>query len=294
MNILVTGANGQLGTALRAASRVSCDRWIFTDVTQYRDIETVSLDITDPEAVRIVCRSEHVDLIINCAAYTDVEKAEEDHYGADLLNRQAPGFLAAAALDCGAKLVHISTDYVFRGNRPLPYAEDAAPDPTGVYGITKLAGERAILETGCPCMIFRTAWLYSSRGKNFVLKIFRQLSGRPSVRVVYDEVGSPTYAPDLAELLCRLVAERRFEPGIFHYAGAGVVSRYDWARAIRDLAGAETCEILPCLSTEYPTKARRPAYSVLDTAKVRRVFGCDIPYWRDSLRRCISELTAEQ
>lgn len=290
MNILVTGANGQLGTALRAASRGSGDRWIFTDISQLRDIETVSLDITDPEAVRIVCQSERVDLILNCAAYTDVEQAEEDHYGADLLNRQAPGFLAAAAVACGAKMIHISTDYVFRGDRPVPYAEEASPDPTGVYGITKLEGERAILESGCPAMIFRTAWLYSPWGKNFVSKMLKQLTVRPSVRVVYDEVGSPTYAPDLAELLCRIVAERRFEAGVYHYVGAGAVSRYDFARAIRDLAGIETCDVQPCRSAEYPTKARRPAYSVLDTAKVRRVFGGDIPYWRDSLRRCLSEL----
>ena len=291
MNILVTGANGQLGTALRAVSRASADRWIFTDVIQAPGVETVYLDATDEAAVRIVCESEKIGVIVNCAAYTDVDRAEEDQMTADLLNRQAAACLAGAARASDAFLIHISTDYVFRGDRPVPYTEESEPDPTGVYGATNLAGERAVRDSGCRYMIFRTAWLYSPWGRNFVRKMLDLLAGHPSVRVVCDQVGTPTYAPDLAGLIGRIVAGRDFDrPGIYHFTDEGAVSWYDFAMAIRELSGLSDCEVLPCLTPEYPTKARRPAYSVLDKAKVRRTFGCRIPYWRDSLRRCFEEM----
>lgn len=318
MNILVTGANGQLGTALRGVVQASgCvavsgraasaedsvsgravpeagDRWIFTDITQAPGVETVYLDVTDATAVRIVCRSEKIDVIVNCAGYTDVDKAEEDHATADLLNHRAVAGLAEAACATGAFLIHISTDYVFRGDRPIPYAEDAAADPTGVYGATKLAGERAILASGCRHLILRTAWMYSPWGRNFVRTMLQQMRTRPSVQVVCDQIGTPTYAPDLAELIVGIIAGHTLDDctGIYHYSGEGAVSWYDFAMAIRDLAGLTACDLRPCRTSEYPTKARRPAYSVLDKAKVRRTFGCRIPYWRDSLALCLRELEA--
>ena len=293
MNILVTGANGQLGTAFRAAARRPDDRWIFTDITQAPGTETVYLDVTDGTAVRIVCESEKIDVIVNCAGYTDVEKAEDDQLTADLLNRQAAACLAEAACRSGALLIHISTDYVFRGDRPVPYAEESAVDPSGVYGATKLAGERAVTASGCRHLIFRTAWMYSPWGRNFVKTMLQSMGSRPCVRVVCDQVGTPTYAPDLAGLICGIIARRDFgKPGIYHYSGEGAVSWYDFAMAIRDLAGLTACEVQPCRTSEYPSKVRRPAYSVLDKAKVRRTFDCKIPYWRESLARCLENMNA--
>lgn len=291
MNILVTGANGQLGTALREVPRSREDRWIFTDVTQLPGVETVYLDVTDPDAVQIVCDSEQVDVIVNCAAYTNVDKAEEDQSTADLLNRQAPMNLAAAARRRGAVLIHVSTDYVFRGDKSVPYAEEDAPDPTGVYGVTKLAGERAVIESGCKCLIFRTAWLYSPWGKNFVRTMLQLMETRPSLKVVYDQVGSPTYAPDLAALIAHVIGTRDFgKTGIYHFTDEGAISWYDFAMAIRDLSSLRECLVAPCLSAEYPTKAERPHYSVLDKSKVRRTFGVPVPYWRDSLEQCLKRL----
>ena len=282
-----------MGMALRAVARDSADRWIFTDVTQHPGVETVYLDVTDGRAVRIVCESEKVEVIVNCAGYTDVDKAEDDPASADLLNRQAAAHLAETACATGAVFIHISTDYVFRGDRPVPYTEEIPADPTGVYGATKLAGERAILASGCRYLILRTAWLYSPWGRNFVKTMLRLMDSRPSLQVVYDQVGSPTYALDLAGLIARIIARRDFDsPGIYHYSGEGAVSWYDFAMAIRDLAGLVSCDVRPCLTVEYPTKARRPAYSVLDKAKVRRTFDCRIPHWRVSLERCLKELNA--
>ena len=301
----MTGANGQLGTAVRVASRGSRDRWIFTDVTQMSPAlaadlsitgpaaETVFLDITDAAAVQIVCESEQVDVIVNCAAYTAVDKAEDDHATADLLNRQAPANLAAAAAKRGATLIHISTDYVFRGDKPVPYGEEDATDPTGVYGVTKLAGERAVLESGCKYLIFRTAWLYSPWGKNFVKTMLQLLATRPRLTVVYDQVGNPTYAPDLAGLIAAIIEGRMLDrTGLYHYGNEGAVSWYDFTKAIQDLAGLDGCAVSPCLSAEYPTKAERPHYSVLDKAKVRATFGRPVPYWHDSLRTCLFALKA--
>ena len=291
MIILVTGANGQLGTALREASKRDDDRWIFTDVTALPGVETVYLDITDPAAVQIVCESEQVDVIVNCAAYTNVDKAEDDQATADLLNRQAPANLAVAAKACGATLIHISTDYVFRGDKSVPYGEDDATDPAGVYGVTKLAGERAIWESGCNYLIFRTAWLYSPWGKNFVKTMLQLLQTRPEIRVVCDQVGTPTYAPDLAALIAGVIRERDFgKPGTYHFTDEGVISWYDFTMAIREISGLNQCRVAPCLSADYPTKAERPHYSVLDKARVRKTFGQPIPYWRDSLEQCIKRL----
>lgn len=291
MNILVTGANGQLGTALREAPKHDGDRWIFTDVTALPGVETVYLDITDPAAVQIVCESEQVDVIVNCAAYTNVDKAEDDQATADLLNRQAPANLAIAAKSRNALLIHISTDYVFRGDKSVPYGEDDATDPAGVYGVTKLAGERVIRESGCDYMIFRTAWLYSPWGKNFVKTMLQLLQTRPEIRVVCDQVGTPTYAPDLAALIARAIAARDFgKTGTYHFTDEGVISWYDFTMAIREISGLGDCRVAPCLSADYPTKAQRPHYSVLDKSKVRATFGQPIPYWRDSLEQCIKRL----
>ena len=291
MNILVTGANGQLGTALREAPKRDGDRWIFTDVTALPGVETVYLDITDPTAVQIVCESEQVDVIVNCAAYTNVDKAEDDQATADLVNRQAPANLAIAAKSRNALLIHISTDYVFRGDKSVPYGEDDATDPAGVYGVTKLAGERAIRESGCNYLIFRTAWLYSPWGKNFVKTMLQLLQTRPEIRVVCDQVGTPTYAPDLAALIARVIVTRDFgKTGTYHFTDEGVISWYDFTMAIRDISGLNQCRVAPCLSADYPTKAERPHYSVLDKSKVRATFGQPIPYWRDSLEQCIKRL----
>lgn len=291
MNILVTGANGQLGTALREVPKAHDDRWIFTDVTQLPGVETVFLDITDRDAVRIVCESERIDVIVNCAAYTNVDKAEDDQSTADLLNHLAPSNLAAAAAERNAVLIHVSTDYVFRGDKCVPYAEEDAPDPTGVYGVTKLAGERAILESGCKSLIFRTAWLYSPWGRNFVKTMLQLMQTRPSLKVVYDQVGSPTYAPDLAALIAHVIGTRDFDKtGIYHFTDEGAISWYDFTMAIRDISGLRGCPVAPCLSTEYPTKAERPHYSVLDKSKVRKTFDIPVPYWRDSLELCLKRL----
>ena len=291
MNILVTGANGQLGTALREAPKCDGDRWIFTDVTALPGVETVYLDITDPTAVQIVCESEQVDVIVNCAADTNVDKAEDDHATADLLNRQAPANLAIAAKSRNALLIHISTDYVFRGDKSVPYGEDDATDPAGVYGVTKLAGERAIRESGCNYLIFRTAWLYSPWGKNFVKTMLQLMQTRPALKVVCDQVGTPTYAPDLAALIAKVIHERDFgKTGTYHFTDEGVISWYDFTMAIRDISGLNQCRVAPCLSADYPTKAQRPHYSVLDKSKVRATFGQPIPYWRDSLEQCIKRL----
>ncbi|MBR1706862.1 MAG: dTDP-4-dehydrorhamnose reductase [Bacteroidales bacterium] len=291
MNILVTGANGQLGTEIRTVSVGSSHRFIFTDVTSRAGVDTVYLDITNLDAVRLICDSERVDLIVNCAAYTDVEKAETDQALADLLNHQAPANLARVAAERDAVLIHISTDYVFHGDIALPCREDWPVDPTGVYGITKLQGERAVLESGCRSLIFRTAWLYSPYGKNFLKTMLRLTAERDSLKVVFDQVGTPTYAADLAALIRHIVeTEQLDKTGIYHFSNEGVCSWYDFACAIRDLGG-HTCEIRPCHSDEFPSKVRRPAFSVLDKTLVKQTFGFTVPHWYDSLKKCIAILS---
>ena len=290
MNILVTGANGQLGTEIRNLSVGSPNRYIFSDVSSLPGVETLSLDITNRQAISLVAESEHVDVIINCAAYTNVDRAEDDQAMANLLNNVAAGNLASVAANRGAALIHISTDYVFHGDSSVPYTEDWATHPLGVYGITKLAGERAVAESGCNWFIFRTAWLYSPYGKNFVKTMMRLTADKDSLNVVADQVGTPTYAADLASLIVKVVDEGLLDKGgLYHYSNEGVISWYDFAKTICELSG-NSCDIRPCRSDEYPSKAVRPHYSVLDKSKVKRTFGISIPYWKDSLKACMQRI----
>ena len=290
MNILVTGGNGQLGTELRNAATTSGDNYIFTDVTEAGGAPTLKLDITDIEAVREICRSRKVDVIVNCAAYTNVDKAEDDPDTARKLNSEAPGNLATVAAETGATLIHISTDYVFRGDVARPLTESQPTDPLGVYGATKLAGEEAVLASGCRAIIFRTAWLYSPYGKNFVKTMLRLTSEKDSLKVVSDQVGTPTYAADLAALIAGVISGGQLDrTGVYHYTDEGVISWYDFAKAIWEMGG-NSCNIQPCHTWEYPSKAPRPAFSVLDKTKVKETFGVSVPYWRDSLADCIDRL----
>lgn len=291
MNILVTGANGQLGTELRrAVSSVRGNRYIFSDISSLPGVDTLYLDITDKTAVSIVCESEKVDVVINCAAYVDVEKAESDLAMASLLNEGGPSSLAAVCAERGATLIHISTDYVFGGDFPRPIREDAPVAPTGVYGATKLQGERAILSSGCKYIIFRTSWLYSPWGKNFVKTMLSLTAQRRNLSVVFDQVGSPTYAADLAGCIVHVIESGQLgKQGIYHYADEGVCSWYDFACAIRDIAG-NRCDIRPCHSEDYPSKVKRPSYSVLDKTLVKKTFGVTIPNWHDSLKKCMDRL----
>ena len=285
MNVLVTGAAGQLGSELRAVAVSSRDRYIFTDVAE--------LDITSEEAVLETVRRERIGAIINCAAFTDVEGAEDRPELAERLNAGAVGILARAMAGTGGLLVHISTDYVF-GLEPynIPCKEDMKGTPTGVYGLTKLHGEQAVLESGCHYLIFRTAWLYSEFGRNFVKTMLRLTAEKPVVSVVFDQAGTPTYALDLAKAIFKVVEERLYEgrDGIYNYSGEGVCSWYDFTKEIASLAGHGGCDIRPCHSDEYPSKVRRPAYSVLDKTKFKETFGISIPYWKDSLKQCIDNL----
>ena len=285
MNILVTGANGQLGTEIRLLAASSGDNFIFTDVEE--------LDITSESAVEAMADAENVDVIVNCAAFTDVEAAEDNYPLAERLNAGAVGILARTMARRGGLLVHISTDYVFgKEVYNTPCNEDMNGTPTGVYGLTKLHGEQAVLESGCSYIIIRTAWLYSEFGRNFVKTMLRLTSGKPSVSVVYDQVGTPTYALDLAKAIIRILEGRLYEgrSGIYNYTDEGVCSWYDFARAIATLAGNNSCDIKPCRSSEFPSKVVRPAYSVLDKTKIKETFGVTVPYWTDSLAECLSKM----
>ncbi|MBQ6822143.1 MAG: dTDP-4-dehydrorhamnose reductase [Bacteroidales bacterium] len=285
MNVLVTGAAGQLGSELRAVAVSSRDRYLFTDVAE--------LDITSEEAVLETVRRERIGAIINCAAFTDVEGAEDRPELAGRLNAGAVDILARAMAGTGGLLVHISTDYVF-GLEPYntPCKEDMKGTPTGVYGLTKLHGEQAVLESGCHYLIFRTAWLYSEFGRNFVKTMLRLTAEKPVVSVVFDQAGTPTYALDLAKAIFKIVEDRLYEgrDGIYNYSGEGVCSWYDFTKEIASLAGHGGCDIRPCHSDEYPSKVRRPAYSVLDKTKFKETFGISVPYWKDSLKQCIDNL----
>ena len=295
MNILVTGANGQLGSELRIVTEGSADHYIFTDVNDVPDVETRKLDITDPDAIRALVKDEQIDVIINCAAYTNVDAAEDNLALARLLNATAVGYLAAAMKEREGLLVHISTDYVF-GAEPYntPCREDQKGTPTGVYGLTKLEGEQAILASDCRHLIIRTGWLYSEFGKNFVKTMLQLTATRPQIQVVFDQTGTPTYARDLAVVIFEILSERRFEgrEGIYNYSNEGVCSWYDFARQIASMAGHTDCDIRPCHSDEFPSKVHRPAYSVLDKTKIKKTFGVRVPYWTDSLRRCLSRMGA--
>ena len=284
--ILVTGADGQLGREMQIASRGSRNRFIFTDIAG----EHERLDITDPQAIADIVRENHVNVIVNCAAYTNVDKAETDPETANLLNNIAAGNLADAMKAVNGTLIHISTDYVFQGDMNIPCREDWPTEPLGVYGKTKLAGEKSIEATGCASIIIRTAWLYSPFGKNFVKTMRDLTSSRESLKVVFDQVGTPTYAGDLAEPICRIIETGQLDKtGIYHFSNEGVCSWFDFAKAICEMSG-NTCDIRPCHSDEFPSPVARPHFSVLDKTKIKQTFGIRIPYWTDSLKRCIEEI----
>ncbi|MBR4375486.1 MAG: dTDP-4-dehydrorhamnose reductase [Spirochaetia bacterium] len=284
MNILVTGANGQLGSEMRLLGNISKNNYYFTDVAE--------LDITDKQAIQEFVADNDIKIIINCAAYTAVEKAEDDSEKADLINHIAVRNLAEASKEKNIHLIHVSTDYVFGGQGNLPFLEDDKVNPLGVYGKTKLAGEKAIQDSGCKALIFRTAWLYSSFGNNFVKTMIKLTSEKESIKVVYDQTGSPTYAGDLAKVLFDIVETEKYigKEGIYHFTNEGVISWYDFAIEIAKQAGNTACKIYPCRSAEFPAKVKRPAYSVLDKAKIKRTFDIDIPYWKDSLAVCMEKL----
>lgn len=289
MNILVTGANGQLGNEMRLVAAGSEDRYVFTDVTEQDGVETTRLDITDPEAVRRIVRENNIEAVVNCAAYTNVDAAESNEALAERLNAEAPKNLAAAMREVDGWLVQISTDYVF-GKEPYntPCPEDRHGTPTGVYGLTKLNGERMVMVTGCRYIIIRTAWLYSEFGRNFCRTMLGLTATRPSLRVVFDQCGTPTYAGDLAAAIAVIL--RNPVKGIYHYSNEGVCSWYDFTKMIAEYSGHTGCDIQPCHSDEYPSPVRRPSYSVLDKTKIKETFGLKIPYWTDSLKKCIENL----
>lgn len=291
MNILVTGSDGQLGRALRRASVASSDRYFFTDVA---GDDTLRLDITDADAVEGFVREHGIDVIVNCAAYTNVDRAEEDAARAELLNATAVKHLARSMKGVGGLLVHVSTDYVFGGDPyNTPCREEQKGTPTGVYGVTKLHGEEAIRSVGCRHVIFRTAWLYSEDGKNFVKTMLRLTEEKEELKVVFDQAGTPTYAGDLAGAIYTILEERKYDgcEGTYHYSDEGVCSWYDFAVEIAAAAGHGTCRIIPCHTSEYPTKAQRPAYSVLDKTRFKETFRMDIPHWREALIYCMKRLT---
>ncbi len=289
MNILVTGANGQLGNEMRIVAAESAENYIFTDVAE--------LDITDAAAVDEAVRRNNIGAIINCAAYTNVDKAEDDAEFAETLNAKAVENLAAAMKAVDGVLIHVSTDYVFGGaDYNTPCSEDLPANPTGVYGLTKLHGEQAIARIGCRHIIIRTAWLYSEFGKNFVKTMLALTAERPNLNVVFDQVGSPTYALDLARAIFDIVETRKYvgNDGIYHFSNESVCSWFDFTKMIAEYAGHTACRISPCHSDEFPSRVVRPSYSVLDKTKIKTVFGVDVPYWTDSLKLCIKNLQSQQ
>ena len=293
MKILVTGANGQLGSEMRIVSRSSAHEYVFTDVVDLPGVETIKLDITDLDAVRAAVKEYGVKAVVNCAAYTNVDKAETDQQLCALLNAKAPENLAVAMKEVDGLLVHISTDYVFGGDPyNTPCTEDRTGTPTGVYGQTKLDGENAIKAVGCHHLIIRTAWLYSEFGRNFVKTMLALTSSRPQLNVVFDQVGTPTYALDLAEAICKILDEGTYagNDGVYHYSNEGVCSWYDFTKMIAQYAGNAECDIRPCHSDEFPSPVKRPAYSVLDKTRIKSVFGIEVPYWTDSLQKCLKNL----
>ena len=285
MNILVTGANGQLGNCMRNAAKDSQDNYIFTDVAE--------LDITDARAVADMVKDNDIKVIVNCAAYTNVDKAETDVALAEKLNAIAVDNLAQAVKANDGTLIHISTDYVF-GADPYntPCREEQKGTPTGVYGLTKLHGEQAIEASGCKALIFRTAWLYSEYGKNFVKTMLNLTSTKSELKVVFDQAGTPTYAQDLADAIHYILENRKMDgnEGIYHYSNEGVCSWFDFTKAIAEIAGNTACDIQPCHSDEFPSPVKRPAYSVLDKTKFKTTFGLRVPYWTDSLKHCINNI----
>ena len=317
MNILVTGAFGQLGSWMRILSVGSSDSYVFADVAGPGEGQPemlrrlggpevptgcVSLDITDAEAVRAAVVKHKTDVIVNCAAFTNVDAAEDREELAEALNAMAVGNMAAAARDAGALLVHVSTDYVFGGDPyNTPCTEDRRGTPTGAYGRTKLHGEQAVIGSGCDYVILRTAWLYSEFGKNFLKTMLGLTASRPEIRVVFDQTGTPTYAANLALAIMKVIADYGLSDrtggygrsGIYNYSDEGVCSWFDFAHAVAEFSGHTGCRVLPCHSDEFPSKVRRPAYSVLDKTKIKETFGVRVPYWTDGVKRCLSAFSDE-
>ncbi len=307
MNILITGANGQLGNEMRILAKNSQDNYLFTDVNQVEGVETTYLDITDLEAIKKMVSEKDVEVIVNCAAWTNVDACETDENLAALaekLNAEAPRNLAHAMKEVDGLLIHVSTDYVF-GQEPYntPCHPDQQGTPTGVYGATKKHGEENIIATGCDYVILRTAWLYSEFGKNFCKTMLNLTATKPALKVVFDQCGTPTYAWDLAKAIETVINDYKQETlnskpstfnysksGIYHYSNEGVTSWYDFTKMIAKIAGNTECDIQPCYSSEYPSPVKRPAYSVLDKKTFKETFGVSVPYWVDSLEVCIANL----
>jgi len=292
MNILVTGGNGQLGNEMQIVSRSSKDKYHFTDICEGYE----KLDITDLEAIRTYVREHNIQAIVNCAAWTNVDGAEDPtkYELVEKLNATAPENLAKAMKEVGGLLVHISTDYVFgKEAYNTPCAETQTGTPTGVYGLTKLHGEQKIIATGCTHIIIRTAWLYSEYGKNFCKTMLSLTATKPTLKVVFDQAGTPTYALDLAKAIYKIITDRSYEghTGIYHYSNEGVCSWYDFTKMIQEYSGQTTCSVQPCHSSEFPSPVQRPAYSVLDKTKIKETFGVEVPYWTDSLKQCIKNIT---
>lgn len=303
MNILVTGANGQLGNEMRIIARENGDTYFFTDVNQQEGVETFFLDITDLQAIREMVATHAIDAIVNCAAYTNVDAAESNEALAEKLNAEAPENLARAMKEVNGLLVQISTDYVF-GKEPynIPCKETQQGTPTGVYGMTKLHGEQKIKAVGCKHVIIRTAWLYSEFGKNFCKTMMNLTATKPQLKVVFDQCGTPTYAFDLAKAIAHVLTDyskvskagNYSKTGIYHYSNEGVCSWYDFTKMIAEYNGTTACDVQPCHSNEFPSPVTRPSYSVLDKTKIKETFGIHVPYWTESLKQCISNLKNEK
>ena len=299
MNILVTGANGQLGNEMRIISKDTTDSYVFTDVVEVEGAETTILDITDAKAIREIVKEKGIRCIVNCAAYTNVDKAESDEALCRKLNAEAPKLLAEAMKEVDGLLVQISTDYVFGGDPyNTPCREEQKGTPTGVYGKTKLEGEKNIEAVGCDYVIIRTAWPYSEFAKNFVKTMLNLTATKPKLNVVFDQAGTPTYAYDLAMVIKNILADYEKEcpkdgyskNGIYHFSNEGVCSWFDFTKKIAELAGNTECDIQPCYSDEFPSPVKRPAYSVLDKTKIKQTFGVKVPYWTDSLKVCMGNM----
>lgn len=285
MNILITGCNGQLGNEMQLLEKVNPQH-------QYFNTDVAQLDITNPEAIEEFVNNNAIDIIVNCAAFTAVDKAESSQELCHLLNAKAPEYLAAAVAKRGGYLVQVSTDYVFDGTNHTPYTEDEATCPNSVYGSTKLEGEKLAMAACANTMIIRTAWLYSTFGNNFVKTMIRLGQEKPELDVIFDQIGTPTYAGDLAAAIMAAI-NHGIVPGIYHFSNEGVISWYDFTKAIHRIAGITSCHVKPLHTTEYPTPAARPHYSVLDKTKIKQTYGIEIPYWEESLEKCVAKLLAQ-
>lgn len=285
MNILITGCNGQLGNEMQLLEKENPQH-------QYFNTDVAQLDITNPEAIEEFVNNNAIDIIVNCAAFTAVDKAESSQELCHLLNAKAPEYLAAAVAKRGGYLVQVSTDYVFDGTNHTPYTEDEATCPNSVYGSTKLEGEKLAMAACANTMIIRTAWLYSTFGNNFVKTMIRLGQEKPELGVIFDQIGTPTYAGDLAAAIMAAI-NHGIVPGIYHFSNEGVISWYDFTKAIHRIAGITSCHVKPLHTTEYPTPAARPHYSVLDKTKIKQTYGIEIPYWEESLEKCVAKLLAQ-